>query len=323
MDKDVFSGQHGDVIDLLPPEAIQIFISYAHEDQAFRDLLGKHLASLARIGFVTQWYDGNIRAGAQWAEEIYQHLNTADIILLLVSPDFMHSDFCYHVEMTQALKRHQSGDARVLPILLRHTYWEQTPIGALRGSPRGGKPINAWRNRDQAFFYVVRDLLEEIKLLLSQRWVEKSKIFHDSQRDDYALLACEKAILLNPLNIPAYLSKGTLLWHARRYEEALSTYKQIIALDPKNIFAHVSETYALWTLGRYHEALIACDQILLLDPENTIAYLVKAHLYTSLRDQAYQKAKQLGFRNKQALLNDGHPIMAELLYTLKEQEHDL
>jgi tetratricopeptide (TPR) repeat protein len=169
----------------------------------------------------------------------------------------------------------------------------------------------------------VRDILDEVKLLLSQRWVEKSKVFHDSQRHDYALLACEKALLLNPLNVAAYLSKGALLWHARRYQEALSTYEQIIALDPKHILAHISKTYALWTLGQYHEALITCDHILLLDPENTIAYLIKAHLYTLLREQAYQKAKQIGSRNAQALLNDGHPIIAELLDTLKEKERDL
>ncbi len=279
--------------DSLPPEPIKLFFSYAHEDQPFRTLLGKHLTPLVRAGFVTQWYDGDIGAGTEWANEIYDHLNTADVILFLISPDFMSSDFCYHVEMTRALERHALEDACVIPILLRPTYWKDTLFGTLQTLPRGGKPVSTWRNRDQAFLAIVNGIFEEIALLLSQRWLEKSDIFSDTNRYDYALEASKKAIHFNPKNVSAYLSQGALLWRLQQHEEALDTYDQILLLAPDNIVAHISKCYALWTLRRYYAALQACEQALLLHPDNSVLYLLKGQLYGVLQEQAYQQARQL------------------------------
>lgn len=293
----------------MPPEAVKIFVSYAHEDQAFRNVLGTHLASLVRIGLVTPWYDAHIRAGIEWAEEISRHLNTADIILLLISPAFMASDFCYHVEMTQALERHHSGDARVIPIIVRPTYWELTPIGKLQALPRGGKAINAWRNRDQAYRYVVQDLFDEIKLLHSQRWLEKSGISQEIGRYDQALEACDASIALNPANIPAYESKGALLWKLERYREALHVYEEIIRLDPKHIVAHMHRAYALWVLGRHEEALIACKHVISLDPENSLAFLIMGGLYELLRDQSHRRAKQIDAARARLYLTSKYAII--------------
>jgi hypothetical protein len=294
---------------LLPPEPVKVFFSYAHQDRKFRDLLGKHLTPLVRAGYITQWYDGNVQAGAEWAEETYKHLNTADIILLLISSDFMASDFCYHVEMTQALKRHVSGQARVIPILLRPTYWKQTPIGTLQALPREEKPVSSWRNYDEAFVYIVRELFEEMKLLLSQQWVEKSEVFADTKYYEHALRACDNAIGLNSKNISAYMSKASLLWHLERYEQALSMYEHVISLEPENIVAHMSRSYALWILGRYRAALQACEHVLFLDPENGIAHLLSAYLYGVLREQAYQRAHQIGLGKWQEYLGNKYLIM--------------
>ncbi|GCE15675.1 toll/interleukin-1 receptor domain-containing protein [Tengunoibacter tsumagoiensis] len=278
---------------LLSTEPLKIFFSYAHEDHAFRSLLGKHLMPFVRSGLVTQWYDGDIHAGAEWAEEVYAHLNTADIILFLVSPDFMNSDFCYHVEMARALERNALKETRAIAILLRPTYWQETLLGDLQVLPRGEMPVSIWHDHDQAFFSIVQDIYAEITLLLSQKWLETSNNFQDAKDYEYALRACQKAIQLNPRNSSAYLNAGTLFWHLRQYEEALTAYEQVIQLEPTNSIAHVSRCYALWNLGHYQLALHACEQAILLQPDNSTLYLIQAQLYELLKVQALQKARQL------------------------------
>src|SRR2546423_15619257 len=104
---------------------VEIFISYAHEDEALLNKLKAHLRPLQREGLIDTWYDRDISAGTDWKREIDIQLKTAQIILLLVSPDFIASDYCYSVEMQQAMERHEKGEARVIPIILRPVYWEQ------------------------------------------------------------------------------------------------------------------------------------------------------------------------------------------------------
>ena len=98
-------------------QPIKLFYCYAREDHALRDKLAEHLIILNRLGLITTWHDGEIVPGASWEEEIEIHLNTADIILLLISPAFMKSDYCYSKEMERALERHDAKEARVVPIL--------------------------------------------------------------------------------------------------------------------------------------------------------------------------------------------------------------
>ncbi len=111
-----------------PMATIKIFYSYAHEDKILRDELEKHLGALKRQGQVTEWYDRDIQAGMEWVHEINKYLNTANIILLLISSDFMASDYCYGIEMRRALDGHNSGEARIIPIILRPVVWEKTPV---------------------------------------------------------------------------------------------------------------------------------------------------------------------------------------------------
>src|SRR5436853_4845959 len=96
-----------------PTKRIEVFYSYAHEDQRWRKRIETHLTNLKRQGLISGWHDRNIKAGQEWVQESDLHLNNAHIILLLVSPDFMASDYCYCVEMKRALERHGAGQARV------------------------------------------------------------------------------------------------------------------------------------------------------------------------------------------------------------------
>ena len=148
-----------------PTKAVEVFYSYAHKDEKLRNELEKHLKSLQRQGFITQWHDRKIVAGTAWGKAIDTHLNTASIILLLISPDFMASDYCYDVEMQRAMERHHTHEARVIPILLRPVEWSGTPFEQLQALPTNAKPITAWRNRDQAFLDVTRGIRAAIESL--------------------------------------------------------------------------------------------------------------------------------------------------------------
>src|SRR5215469_1243043 len=120
--------------------AKKIFICYAHEDELLLNKLKAHLRPLQRQGLIEVWHDRDINAGTEWEREISNHLNEANIILLLVSPDFMDSDYCYGIEMKRAIERHERGEARVIPVILRHVYW-QGILGTLQALPTDAKPV--------------------------------------------------------------------------------------------------------------------------------------------------------------------------------------
>jgi hypothetical protein len=106
---------------------------------------------LRRSGTIRGWHDRKIKPGDNWRDQISTHLEEAEIILLLVSPDFIASDYCYEVEMTRAIERHNDGEALVIPIILRPADWEVTPFSSLQALPKGGKPVTLWTNEDEAF----------------------------------------------------------------------------------------------------------------------------------------------------------------------------
>ena len=94
---------------------VEVFLSYAHKDEKLREQLEKHLSGLKRQGVISDWDDREIGAGEEWAGKIKQHINSADVILLLVSADFLASDYCTDVEMRRAMERHEAGEAHVIP----------------------------------------------------------------------------------------------------------------------------------------------------------------------------------------------------------------
>ncbi len=146
--------------------AIEIFFCYAREDEILRQGLEKQLRALKRQGLINLWHDREISAGAEWECEIDIHLNTAQIILLLISPDFMDSDYCYGSEMKRAMERHECGETRVIPVILRPVYWEGAPFGKLQALPTNAKPVTHpdWHNLDRAFF----DIVEGIRRVINK-----------------------------------------------------------------------------------------------------------------------------------------------------------
>src|SRR5438309_3730884 len=131
-----------------------LFFSYSHRDEAMRDQLETHLAMLKRQGFIETWHDRRITAGEPLDRNVSANLERADIVLLLVSPDFLASDYCYEQEMMRAIERHKAGACTVIPIILRPCDWHDAPFGGLLAAPKDGKPITQWPDIDSAFLDV-------------------------------------------------------------------------------------------------------------------------------------------------------------------------
>ena len=141
----------------------EVFFSYSHEDESYRDQLEKHLASLRHEGLIESWHDRRILAGSNIDSVIDEKINSADIILLLISSSFVSSHYCYSVEMRRAMERHADKSARVIPVILRPCDWHSAPFGKLLATPKDGKAITTWSNYDEAYTDVAKQIRQAIQ----------------------------------------------------------------------------------------------------------------------------------------------------------------
>ncbi|WP_447603046.1 toll/interleukin-1 receptor domain-containing protein [Nitrospira sp. Nam80] len=141
---------------------VDVFFSYSHEDEAYRNKLEKHLSTLKRQGLIATWHDRRIVAGQTFDDEIDERLEKARIILLLVSSDFLASDYCSEREMSRALERHHKNEARVIPVIVHPCDWKNSQLGKLRATPRDGKPVSKYAHQDDAYMEIVDDLRSAI-----------------------------------------------------------------------------------------------------------------------------------------------------------------
>lgn len=151
---------------------LDVFISYSHRDEKLRETLGLHLASLQRQGVIKSWHDRKISAGTEWRQAIDENLNSAEIILLLISENFIASDYCYDLEMERAIARHDAGEARVIPIILKPVDWSGAPFGKLQALPKNAKPVTTWSNRGEAFLNIaegIRQAAMEMATVLTDK----------------------------------------------------------------------------------------------------------------------------------------------------------
>jgi internalin A len=132
-------------------EPIRVFISYAHKDERHRLALEPHLKLLQRQRLIATWHDRLIKLGTEWADVIDANLEHAKIILLLVSADFIASDYCWEIEMKRALERHGKKEARVIPVIIRDVNWNDAPFAKLQALPKAGKAVMKWADKDSAW----------------------------------------------------------------------------------------------------------------------------------------------------------------------------
>src|SRR5262249_1413235 len=140
-------------------------ISYAHEDEGLKRVLVSHLSSLNRQGLIEIWEDRKIFPGNNVHDEIRTNLDLVEIIVLLVSADFLASEYCYGVELRRAIDRHRSGDARVIPVIVRPVDWSGTPFSDIAALPIDGKPVSTFEHADEAWLGIaqgIRRIVETI-----------------------------------------------------------------------------------------------------------------------------------------------------------------
>lgn len=137
---------------------INVFFSYSHIDKKIREDIDKHLSVLKRSNIIETWYDNEIPAGDDFDHVIKEELEKADIILLLVSADFLHSSYCQDVEMKRALQKYRSGEAKVIPIIVDTCDWRHTELGNLKSIPTNGKEITKYRNRREAYQNITNEI---------------------------------------------------------------------------------------------------------------------------------------------------------------------
>lgn len=238
--------------------------------------LKKHLVPLQRQGQITIWSDTDLNAGVEWEKELHTHLEQADIILLLISPDFMYSDYCYSTEMRKAIERHEQGNACVIPIILRATFWKNAPFAKLQVLPKDAKPVKSWLDLDEAFNSITEYITEVVsgfqirsvlpKSVLPKRtkeeWLIEGNKYCAAGCYPEALAAYDQAIRLDHTDALAYIGKGNALEGLQRFEEALAAYDQAIHLGAPGLTNGMVFYYkggALASLGRSEEAQICFD----------------------------------------------------------------
>ncbi|WDN90992.1 hypothetical protein BuS5_03964 (plasmid) [Desulfosarcina sp. BuS5] len=144
---------------------VNLFFSYSHKDKELRDELEIHLSALKRQGIISTWHDRRISAGDEFDREISEYLENANIILLLVSPYFINSDYCYEIEMKRSMERHDQGKVIVIPVILHPCDWHDMPFGKLLACPGDGKPISKFPNIHDAFLDVTKAIKNTVAKL--------------------------------------------------------------------------------------------------------------------------------------------------------------
>src|SRR5215212_3953017 len=160
----------------------QMFISYSHKDERFREQLEEHLHALKRRGLIEAWQDRRIAPGQEWEDAIHENLEASGIVLLLVSSSFLASQYSYDKEMKRALEKHESGEARVIPVILRPVDWSDAPFAHLQALPRNGRPVTRWSSRDEAWLDVARGLHQVVEDLTSEGESAVSELQDEAER---------------------------------------------------------------------------------------------------------------------------------------------
>lgn len=192
---------------------VRVFFSYSHDDKVYRDRIHKHLGVLEHQNFIECWWDGEIEPGAAWHEEIVARLNSADLIVILVSASFLASEFCHIEEMNRALVRHDCGEARIIPVLVRSCLWDSSPLRKLQFLPDGRRPLAELGKQklDRALTDIARNIAEAVTSF-------KAKVLSNS---------CYQQLTLGAP--PEDTKKSTARWRIK-IETVLDDYQQVEAL---------------------------------------------------------------------------------------------
>lgn len=240
------------------PAPIEVFYSCANADEDLCCELDKHLRQLRHDGLITTWHTRQIIAGTDWTKALDRHLNKASVILLLISSDFVASDYCYGVEMQRAMERHEAGETHVIPVLLRPVDWQSAPFGKLQALPRNGVPITKWRDRDAAFADVVQDIraaLQEFQCLaVSTPLTSFPRIWNIPYPHNPVFTGREE--ILSQIERQLQVGEITAISQAQALSGLGGIGKTQVAIE--YAYQHVRDYQAVfWTLADTRESLIS------------------------------------------------------------------
>jgi hypothetical protein len=153
----------------------RVFYSYSHADESLRNQLAKYLAPLKQKGSIIEWHDRSIEPGGDWNQKISDKLDSSDIVIALLSPDFLASEYCFGIEMEKAFSRLKREEIRLVPVLLRPCMWEESRFSAIQMIPRDSKPVTSWPSVDEA----LKNVAMEIREIVSQAKPESIRPLDD------------------------------------------------------------------------------------------------------------------------------------------------
>ena len=141
----------------------KVFISYSHKDEAHREDLEDHLSMLKRNEIISVWHDRKIIPSEDWKGSIDENLDSADIIIFLVSPSFLASSYCLDVEVKRAMERHAEGSAKIVSIIVRPCDWHECDFSKYQAVPKDAMAITLWENKDSAWLDAINGLKKHIR----------------------------------------------------------------------------------------------------------------------------------------------------------------
>jgi tetratricopeptide (TPR) repeat protein len=237
----------------------EVFYSYAHKDEMLRNELEQHLKLLQRQGLIISWHDRQILPGTDWAQAIDTHLKTASLILLLISSDFLASDYCYGIEMQRALERNLAKEAQVIPILLRPVdNWQSTPFGHLQVLPTGALPVTKWADRDSAFTDIAQGIRRALQNMQPHPAVPPSLAFLSIWNIPYPRnpVFTGREEILQRIHTQLQAGQSMALSQAQAISGLGGIGKTQIAIEYAYQYRQDYQT-VLWTLADTRESLIS------------------------------------------------------------------
>jgi hypothetical protein len=218
--------------DTQPRPPLKVFLSYSHHDDDMRQRFVVHLSQLTRDGLIAPWSDRQIKPGDDWAGAIDENLNSAQIIILLASPDFLASNYINDVEMDRAMERDRKGEARVVPLILKPSDWQSTRFARLQALPTGGKPVVDWPSWDHGFDDAVAGLRRMVHEMRNPAPPPVTAVRKEVSRHPWLWsfgLVIVTALLVSWWlwsNSQGYLRQGTTLLNVGRYADARPALEQ-------------------------------------------------------------------------------------------------
>lgn len=222
----------------------EIFCCHAHKDERFLIELRTHLEPLRREGLVDIYDEGDINVGADWEQEIHKHLTAAQIILFLISPDFMNSPYSYGKKLEEVMRRHEREEARVIPIILRHADWQGSLFGKLQALPTGAKPVTDWQNEDKAFLNIVLGIRTTLHTFMDTQTSTSSTMVQFYQPQNLPWPASQRILVDRTIEQAKGSSVGVATFRLAKQYTIKCELKNLFMLKEITIFIDDVKKYA-------------------------------------------------------------------------------